>query len=174
MPWRSTMARILTPLPRRVGPISAPPPFALANVASMKHSLSSISPRSRSSLRYEGQNLDALAATCRTDFCTATFRARKRRVDEALALVNFATVTQFVGQLRKNLAQYLAFAPLLEAAMHCLVVRIALRKHVPLRAGVQNPQHRVQHLACWHGLAARATIGNVLFGKILPNPFPML
>src|SRR5205807_496131 len=39
---------IFTPFPRRVGPISSPPPFADANVASMKHSDSSISPSSRS------------------------------------------------------------------------------------------------------------------------------
>src|SRR3954449_9991812 len=38
------------PLPRLVGPISAPPPLAIAKVASMKHSSSSIAPLSRSSL----------------------------------------------------------------------------------------------------------------------------
>ena len=30
--------------------------------------------------------------------------------------------------------------------MHRLVVRIALRKHVPLRAGVENPQHRFKDM----------------------------
>src|SRR5215831_4158127 len=38
-PWRSTIAMIFMPFPRFVGPISAPPPFAITNVASMKHSL---------------------------------------------------------------------------------------------------------------------------------------
>src|SRR3954469_21675876 len=42
---------IFRPLPRLVGPISAPPPLAIAKVASMKHSSSSIAPLSRSSWR---------------------------------------------------------------------------------------------------------------------------
>ena len=29
--------------------------------------------------------------------------------------------------------------------MHSFVVRIALRQHVPLRAGVQNPKHRFKN-----------------------------
>ena len=48
-PWRSTIATIFRPLPRLVGPISAPPPLAIAKVASMKHSSSSSTPLSRSS-----------------------------------------------------------------------------------------------------------------------------
>jgi len=39
---------IFTPLPRLVGPTSAPPPLAVENIASMKHSSSSICPCSRS------------------------------------------------------------------------------------------------------------------------------
>src|SRR3954452_14547285 len=49
-PWRTTIAMIFKPFPRLVGPISAPPPLAIAKVASMKHSSSSIAPLSRSSL----------------------------------------------------------------------------------------------------------------------------
>ena len=49
------------------------------------------------------------------------------------------SVTQLVRQLRKNFAQYLALTPLLKTPMNRLVVRITLRKHVPLRAGVENP-----------------------------------
>src|SRR5215472_11300243 len=41
---------IFMPFPRFVGPICAPPPFAITNVASMKHSASSRAPLSRSSL----------------------------------------------------------------------------------------------------------------------------
>src|SRR3954467_12921160 len=41
---------IFMPFPRLVGPTSAPPPFAITKVASMKHSSSSSTPRSRSSL----------------------------------------------------------------------------------------------------------------------------
>jgi len=49
-PWRSTIAMIFRPFPRFVAPISAPPPLAMTNVASMKHSSSSSAPLSRSSL----------------------------------------------------------------------------------------------------------------------------
>src|SRR5262245_54602920 len=41
---------IFMPFPRFVTPISAPPPLAITNVASMKHSSSSSAPLSRSSL----------------------------------------------------------------------------------------------------------------------------
>src|ERR1700733_3873351 len=41
---------IFMPFPRFVGPISDPPPLAITNVASMKHSSSSSAPFSRSSL----------------------------------------------------------------------------------------------------------------------------
>jgi len=47
-PWRSTIAMIFMPFPRFVAPISAPPPLAITNVASMKHSSSSNAPLSRS------------------------------------------------------------------------------------------------------------------------------
>ena len=49
-PWRSTIAMIFMPFPRFVVPTSAPPPFAITKVASMKHSSSSSAPLSRSSL----------------------------------------------------------------------------------------------------------------------------
>jgi len=45
-----TIAMIFTPFPRFVAPISAPPPLAITNVASMKHSSSSSAPLSQSSL----------------------------------------------------------------------------------------------------------------------------
>src|SRR5438477_5646390 len=46
----TTIAMIFMPFPRFVGPIPAPPPFAITKVASMKHSASSRAPLSRSSL----------------------------------------------------------------------------------------------------------------------------
>jgi hypothetical protein len=45
-----------------------------------------------------------------------------------------------VGQ---NLALSLVATPRLKAPMNGFVVRIALRQHVPLRAGVQNPKHQL-------------------------------
>src|SRR5262249_31214312 len=86
---------IFMPFPRFVGPIPAPPPFAITNVASMKHSVSSRAPLSRSSL----------ATSINT-----------RRA-----------------------------APGLKAPMNGFVVRIALRQHVPLRAGVEYPQYSFEN-----------------------------
>ena len=56
--------------------------------------------------------------------------------------------------------------------MHSFVVRIALRQHVPLRAGVQNPKHRFKNQTRRNRLTARAAIGNVLLRKALPDAFP--
>lgn len=74
----------------------------------------------------------------------------------------------------RTFAQDLALAPLLESAMDRFVVGIALEQHVPLRAGVQNPEHRFQDVASGHRFAARASIRDVFFGKILSNPFPLI
>ena len=56
--------------------------------------------------------------------------------------------------------------------MHSFVVRIALRQHVPLRAGVQNPKHRFQNQTRRNRLTAWTAIGNVLLRKVLPDAFP--
>lgn len=58
--------------------------------------------------------------------------------------------------------------------MHRLVVGIALRQEVPLRTGVQNPQHRLQDRSGRHRLAPGATDRDVLLGKMIPNPVPLV
>src|SRR5579864_4819696 len=122
----------------------------------------------------DSHDLHALAATRRTDFRTATLRTGKRRVDEALALIDLASVAQLVRQLRQYLAQNLALAPLLETPMDRLVVRIALRQHVPLRTGIENPEHRFQHRARRNRSPTRATIRDVLLGKMLSDVLPLV
>jgi hypothetical protein len=119
---------ILTPFPRRVGPISSPPPFAEANVASMKH-----------------------------------FR-----------LVDRAFLAQCIRKIREHLAQNFLAAPLLKAPMHGLLVRVALREHVPLRASVQDPQHRFQNSARRDRFATGTTVRNIFLRKVLANPLPLL
>jgi hypothetical protein len=52
--------------------------------------------------------------------------------------------------------------------MHRFVVRIALRRHVPLRAGIENPEHRFKHLARRNWFAPGVAVGNILFRKIIP------
>lgn len=47
--------------------------------------------------------------------------------------------------------------------MHRFEVGIALRQHVPLRADIENPQHRFKHTLRRNRLAARTPVRNVLF-----------
>ena len=58
--------------------------------------------------------------------------------------------------------------------MHSFVVRIALRQHVPLRTGVENPQHRFKDATCGNRFAARPSVSNVLLRKMIPDTFPLL
>src|SRR5262249_38598453 len=119
---------IFMPFPRFVGPISAPPPFAITNVASMKHSASSRAPLSRSSL-----------ATSIND-----------------------SPQNFIA------------APGLKAPMNGFVVRIALRQHMPLRAGVEYPQYSFENTSGRDRLASRTSIGDMLFRKMIPDALPLL
>src|SRR5262249_9042150 len=119
---------IFMPFPRFVGPIPAPPPFAITNVASMKHSASS--------------------------------RA--------------AFVAQLVGYIHQHSPQNFIGAPGLKAPMNGFVVRIALRLHVPLRAGVEYPQYSFENTSGRDRLASRTSIGDVLFRKMIPDALPLL
>src|SRR5215831_4839127 len=110
---------------------------------------------------HNGQNLHALATAGWADALAPTLCRRKGRIDEALALVEVALLTQRIRQLRQDLAQDFALAPLLEPAMHRLVVGVALRQQVPLGPGVQNPQDRFQDPTRGDGLAAWAAVRNV-------------
>src|SRR5579885_343447 len=122
---------------------------------------------------HDRQDFRAFAAFGRPHFSTAALGESKRGIDVTLALVERALLAQIIGQISQDPAQDLLPAPLLEPAMHRLVVGIALRKHVPLRAGVEHPQHRIEHFARRHRLASGAIIGMVFLGKMLPDPFPM-
>jgi hypothetical protein len=103
---------------------------------------------------------------------TATL-GRGEGVDEGLTLVDEALLAQRSGQIDQDLAQHLLLAPALETAVHRLVVGVALREHVPLRAGVQDPQHRIEHVAGRGRLAARATFGDVLLWEVRPDQLPL-
>src|SRR6187200_1677042 len=96
----------------------------------------------------------------------------KRRVNERLAFVDVALLAQSVRQILQYLTQYLLLAPLLEAPMYRLVVRIALRQHVPLSSSVQDPQHRFEHTSRGRGFGP--AFGSVLLRKVPPDPLPLL
>jgi hypothetical protein len=99
--------------------------------------------------------------------------APPRRVDEAFFLIKRAFVAKLVGDIRQHAPQNLVAAPRLKAPMYRFVVRIALRQHVPLRTGVENPQHCLKHLAGRYRLAARTSIGDMLLRKMFPNALPL-
>lgn len=58
--------------------------------------------------------------------------------------------------------------------MYGLIVRIALRQHVPLRARVQNPKSGFENLTRRNRLPARPAVGKVLFRKVFPDALPLL
>src|SRR6478736_5268924 len=110
----------------------------------------------------------AFSALRWSDFRPATFGHNERRIDEAFFFIQRAVFAKLVGNVRQNPTQNLVAAPSLKASMHSLVVRIALRQHVPLRTCVENPQHRFEHMTGRDRLAPRTSIGNMLLGKMLP------
>ena len=120
------------------------------------------------------EDLHAFATAGFPDVVAAALGRGTCRIDEALALVDPPFVAQRIRELRENLPQHLACAPLLKAAMHRLVVGITLGEQVPLRPRVQNPQHRFQDRTCGDRLAPRAPVGDVSLGKMFPNPFPLV
>ena len=114
----------------------------------------------------------AFSALGRRYFRPAALSHREGRVNKTFFFVERSTFAKLVGDVRQNPTQYLAAAPRLETTMRRFVVRIALRQHVPLRAGVENPQHRFKHLARRNWFAPGAAVGNVLFRKVIPYPLP--
>ena len=121
---------------------------------------------------YNRHDFQAFSAFRRTDFGTAALGHRKGRVDEALFLIQCASVAKPVGNVGQNAAQNFIAAPGLKTAMHGFVIGIALRQHVPLSAGVQNPQRCFQNLARRNGLPPSSAVRNVLFRKMIPDTFP--
>ena len=108
------------------------------------------------------------------DLCPASLSHRKRRVDEAFLFIQHTLVAKLVGDIRQNVPQCLVAAPSLETPMHGLVVRIALRKHVPLRSRVEDPQDCFQHTTGCNRLTPGTIIRNLLFRKMVPDVIPLL
>ena len=108
------------------------------------------------------------------NLCPAPLRHHKRGVNETFFFIQLASVAKLVGYIRQHPAQNVIAAPSLKAPMYRFVVRIALRKHVPLRTCVENPQDRLKHPTARDRFTSRTTIGNMLFWKMFPNAFPLL
>ena len=119
-------------------------------------------------------DFQAFSTLGRADFRTPALGHREGRVDKALFFVQHSFVAKLVGNIRQHSTQNFVAAPRLKAPMHCFVVRIALRQHVPLRTGVENPKNRFKHAPCRDRLSSRTAIGNVLLRKMLPDAIPLL
>src|SRR6266540_3670989 len=108
------------------------------------------------------------------DLCPATLGHNEGCVDEAFFFVQCTSVAKLVGHIRQHATQNLIAAPSLKTSMYRFVVGIALRQHMPLRTGVENPQDCFKNATCRDGFASGTTIGNVLLRKMHPDPFPLL
>src|SRR5262249_62160458 len=93
-----------------------------------------------------GSDFHAFSALRCPNLSLARLGHNERRVDEAFFFVQCASIAKLVGDIRQYATQNLIAAPSLKAPMHSFVVRVALRQHVPLRACVENPQYRFNHL----------------------------
>jgi hypothetical protein len=71
---------------------------------------------------------------------------------------------KLVGNIRQHSTQNFIAAPSLKAPMHRFVIRIALRQHVPLRTGVENPQYCLKHAPRRHWFASGTLLENVSGG----------
>ena len=123
---------------------------------------------------YNRQNLHAFAAFGEPDSLATALGRCERGINETLAFVDGPFLAQRVCQLGQHLAQDLLLTPLLKPTMHRFVIRIALGQELPLRAGIQNPEHRFQDGAGRDRFATGPIVRNVLFRKVFPNPFPLV
>jgi hypothetical protein len=108
-----------------------------------------------------------------TNFVATTLRRRKNCINETLRFINITLSAKRVGKVGQYHSQNVTSAPLLKATMHRFIVREALRQHMPLSTGIQNPQYRIEHLARLDQFAAGAIIGNIFFWKMPPNSLPL-
>ena len=115
----------------------------------------------------------AFSALRWSDFRPATFGHNERRIDEAFFFIQRAVFTKLVGNVRQHSPQNLIAAPCLKAPMNRLVVWIALRKHVPLRPCVENPQDRFEHTSGRNWFTACTPIRNALLRIMIPDAFPL-
>ena len=82
-------------------------------------------------------------------------------------------IAECVSKIDEHIPQNFVAAPLLKSAMHRFVVRIALRQHVPLGTGVENPENGFENTTGGYRLAASAIGRNMLLRKMFPDASPL-
>jgi hypothetical protein len=107
------------------------------------------------------QDFHAFSPFGESDGLAAALGRGKGGIDKTLSFIDRAFVAQRIGQLGEGLPQHVALAPLLKPAMDGFVVGIALRQQMPLRAGVQNPEHGLQDGSGRDGFAAGPSVRDV-------------
>src|SRR5262249_33962820 len=115
----------------------------------------------------------AFSAVRRAYLRPATLPHHERRIDEAFRFIQRTFVAKLVGYIHQHSPQNFIAAPGLKAPMNGFVVWIALRQHVPLRAGVEYPQYSFENTSGRDRLASRTSIGHVLFRKMIPDALPL-
>src|SRR6266705_2750386 len=131
--------------------------------------------RKRQSMAIDNRHdFHAFSALRGSDLRAAALGHNEGRVNEAFFFVQYASVAKVVSNIRQYPAQSLVATPSLKAPVHSFVVRIALRQHMPLRAGVENPQHRFKHAPARNRFTTRTSIDNMLLRKMIPDAFPLL
>ena len=113
----------------------------------------------------------AFSTLGRADLRAPALGHREGRVDKALFFVQHSFIAKLVGNIRQHATQHFVAAPSLKAPVHSLVVRIALRQHVPLRTCVEYPQDRLKHpLAEFLHFTPDATVTSTMAQVPLKRP----
>jgi hypothetical protein len=114
-----------------------------------------------------------LATFGRANLIASTLGRGKRCIDEAFRFIDRTLIAQGVGKFDEHIPQRLVAAPVLKAPMDGFVVRVALRQHVPLSAGFENPEDGFDDISGRDRLATRSTGRNMLLRKMVPDAFPV-
>lgn len=116
----------------------------------------------------------AFAAFCFANSLAAAFCQCKRGIFKTLRFINITLLAQDVCKLGQNITKYFISAAFLKPTMNCFIVGIALRKHMPLSACVQYPQHSFQYSTSRNRFSSWPIIGNTLFRKVFPEQLSLL
>ena len=85
-----------------------------------------------------------------------------------------APLLRLARQVLEHRIEHARPYPGLKSPVNGLLVRIALRKKAPLRAGVQNPKHRLEDAPGRHHRPPTPSLRLGFLGKAVANPLPLL
>ena len=95
-------------------------------------------------------------------------------VDESLAQVEFSSSDKIIGEGLQHVLQNAFFHPALEATKTGRVRRISIGHVSPWRAGSQDPEHAVEHVARIAPRSAATILANLRLRKKLLDCGPLL